>query len=58
MTLGWFGDPPRRMMTRYIRWFVSKNAKIRYLGLYNPYKPNRGKTEKFISTVARTMDRR
>jgi putative NADPH-quinone reductase len=55
ITLGWFGDPPRRMMTRYIRWFVSENAKIRYLGFYNLHKPDRRKNEKFIRKVKNTI---
>ena len=49
--LYWFGDPPRRMMTRYIRWFVSKTAKVSYLGLYNLHKPDEKKIAKFKETV-------
>jgi len=49
--LYWFGDPPRRMMTRYIRWFVSKTARVSYLGLYNLHKPDKTKIEKFKKTV-------
>ena len=53
--LWWFGDPPRRMMTRYIRWFVSRNARIHYLGFYDLHKPDRARSEKFLKRVARTM---
>lgn len=53
--LSWFGDPPRRMMTRYIRWFVAKDAKIRFLGFYDLHKPDRTKNEKFLRKVAATM---
>lgn len=53
--LRWFGDPPRRMMTRYIRWFVAKNARIRYLGFYDLHKPDRARCEKFLKRVAREM---
>ena len=53
--LWWFGDPPRRMMTRYIRWFVSKNARIRYLAFYNLHKPVRPRSEKFLKKVAKAM---
>lgn len=53
--LWWFGDPPRRMMTRYIRWFVSRNARIRYLGLYDLHKPDRVRCEKFLHRVAKEM---
>src|SRR5581483_433754 len=24
----WFGDPPRRMVTRYLRWFVAPGARV------------------------------
>ena len=53
--LWWFGDPPRRMMTRYIRWFVSRNARINYLGFYDLHNPDRVRSEKFLKRVARTM---
>ena len=53
--LWWFGDPPRRMMTRYIRWFVSRKARIRYLGLYDLHKPDRVRCEKFLQRVAKEM---
>lgn len=53
--LRWFGDPPRRMMTRYIRWFVAKNARIRYLGFYDLHKPDRARCEKFLKRVNRAM---
>ena len=49
--LYWFGDPPRRMMTRYISWFISKKAKVTYLGLYNLHKPDEVKIEKFKAAV-------
>jgi len=49
--LYWFGDPPRRMMTRYIRWFISKEARVTYLGLYNLHKPDEKKIKKFKATV-------
>lgn len=31
----WIGDPPRRLVTRYLRWFIAPRAKVRYLGLYD-----------------------
>ena len=53
--LWWFGDPPRRMMTRYIRWFVSKKARIRYLGFYDLHKPDRARSKKFLKRVEKVM---
>jgi NAD(P)H dehydrogenase (quinone) len=31
----WIGDPPRKLVTRYMRWFLARRAEVRYLGLYN-----------------------
>lgn len=55
--LSWFGDPPRRMMTRYIKWFISKDAKIRYLGLYNLHKPNDRKNQRFLRKIRRVISK-
>lgn len=29
------GDPPRKMITRYLRWYAGPKARIRYLALYH-----------------------
>lgn len=31
----WMGDPPRKVVTRYLRWFVARDARVRYLALYH-----------------------
>ena len=31
----WVGDPPRRIVTHYLRWFVRPGAPVRYLALYH-----------------------
>lgn len=32
----WYmGDPPRKLVTRYIRWFISPSASVRYHALYH-----------------------
>ena len=38
--LWWFGDPPRKMFTRYMPWFLARRARVRYLPLYNLHKPS------------------
>ncbi|MEC7490665.1 MAG: NAD(P)H-dependent oxidoreductase [Pseudomonadota bacterium] len=53
--LHWFGDPPRKMMTRYIRWFISRSARISYCGLYNLHKPDAGKIGRFRDRVMRLV---
>ena len=53
--LFWFGDPPRKMMTRYLKWFVSKTAKIHYLPVYNLHKPSELKIKKAIEKVRKAV---
>lgn len=31
----WVGDPPRRVVTRYLRWFAAPRATVRHLALYD-----------------------
>ena len=32
----WYmGDPPRKLVTRYIRWFIAPSASVSYHGLYH-----------------------
>ena len=38
--LWWFGDPPRRMMTRYLKWFLAPGTRPVYLGFYGLHKPD------------------
>ena len=53
--LFWFGDPPRKMMTRYLKWFVSKTAKIHYLPVYNLHKPSELKIKTAIEKVRKAV---
>ena len=53
--LRWFGDPPRKMFTRYMPWFLAKGARVRYLGLYNLHKPSARRIERFLVRVDREM---
>ena len=53
----WFGDPSRRMMTRYMSWFVAPGARISYLGLYGLQKRQAPSVTKFIGKVRREMTR-
>lgn len=49
------GDPPRKMVTRYLRWFVAKRARIRYLALYHMNIASEGQRKGFIGRVAREL---
>ena len=53
--LWWFGDPPRKMFTRYMPWFLAKGARVRYLPLYGLHKPSRARIERFLAKVDREM---
>lgn len=46
------GDPPRKMITRYLRWFVAPGARIRYLALYHMNIADEAKRTGFIARVA------
>lgn len=45
------GDPPRKMITRYLRWFVARGASNRYLALYHLNVADEAKRKGFISRV-------
>ena len=53
--LWWFGDPPRRMMTRYLKWFLAPGTKPIFLGHYGLHKPNDARQRRFMEKVRRTM---
>ena len=55
--LAWFGDPPRKMFTRYMPWFLAKDARVRYLGLYGLHKPDDRRIARFLDRVDRRMAR-
>jgi NAD(P)H dehydrogenase (quinone) len=49
------GDPPRKMVTRYLRWFVSRRAKVRYLALYHMNIASEAKRVRFIRNVSQAL---
>jgi hypothetical protein len=51
----WMGDPPRKLITRYLRWFVARNARIRYLALYDLHRSEGTKHRRFLDRVAASM---
>lgn len=46
------GNPPRKMITRYLRWFVAKDARIRYLALYHMNIATEAQRKSFIARVS------
>ena len=55
--LFWFGDPPRKMMTRYLKWFISKKAKVQYLPVYNLHKPTEFKIQRAVKKLRNALAR-
>jgi hypothetical protein len=59
----WMGDPPRKLITRYLRWFVTRyprwfvarNARIRYLAQYDLHRSEGTKHRRFLDRVAASM---
>lgn len=50
------GDPPRRSITRSLRYLVSPGAKTRYLALYNMNLASNAQREAFLTRVSKEME--
>lgn len=46
------GDPPRKMITRYLRWFVSRKARIRYHALYHMNVASEAQRRSFLARIS------
>lgn len=46
------GNPPKKMITRYLRWFVSRAARIRYLALYHMNVASEAERKAFLDRVS------
>ena len=51
------GDPPRKIVKRYLRWFVARSASVRYLALYHMNVAPEPKRLAFIAEVEAAMER-
>ena len=51
------GDPPRKIVKRYLRWFVARTASVQYLALYHMNVAPEPKRRGFIAEVGRAMER-
>ncbi len=52
----WYvGDPPRKLVTRYLRWFVAKDARIAYHALYHMNVATDAKRAAFLARVETAM---
>ena len=50
-------DPPKRLVTRYLRWFAASKARADYLALYHLNVTTDAKRKAFIDKVRRHMTR-
>ena len=53
----WMGDPPRKIVTRYVRWFAGKGAKAEYHALYHLNVVTQSQREGFMRRVRAAMER-
>jgi putative NADPH-quinone reductase len=53
----WMGDPPRRFVRRYLRWFAAPRAEIAYLALYGLNTAGADRRAAFLDRVQRRMAR-
>ena len=53
----WMGDPPKKMVTRYLRWFSGGRARAEYFALYHMNVATEAKRKAFIARVAVGMGR-
>jgi NAD(P)H dehydrogenase (quinone) len=53
----WMGDPPRKIVTRYLKWFAAKSARVEYHALYHMNVATLAQRQGFVSKVANAMER-
>ena len=53
----WMSDPPRKIVTRYLRWFTGGKAKVEYHALYHLNVATEKQRTAFIGRVANAMGR-
>ena len=50
-------DPPRKLVTRYLRWFVARRAPVAYHALYHLNVAGDDRRRRFLGSVRRAMER-
>jgi putative NADPH-quinone reductase len=53
----WMGDPPRKIVTRYVRWFAGPGARAEYHALYHLNIADLAKRQAFVARVRKAMRR-
>ena len=52
----WMGDPPRKIVKRYLRWFTGAKARVDYHALYHLNIASEARRVAFIGRVARALE--
>ena len=53
----WMGDPPRKIVTRYVKWFAGKGASAQYHALYHLNVATLNQRTAFVARVRAAMER-
>lgn len=53
----WMGDPPRKIVTRYLRWFTARQASVKYLALYHLNVASETQRSAFVARVEKALRR-
>jgi putative NADPH-quinone reductase len=53
----WMGDPPKKLVTRYLRWFIAPGARVDYLALYHLNVATGADRARFLQRVEQRMER-
>lgn len=57
LTALWMGDPPRKIVTRYLRWFAAPGVRVRYLALYHMNTADAARRQRFLARVREELAR-
>jgi putative NADPH-quinone reductase len=55
LTAFYMGDPPRKIVTRYVKWFAAPGARVDYHGLYHLNIATLGQRQGFVRRVSAAM---
>ena len=53
----WMGDPPRKIVTRYVKWFAAKGARAEYHALYHLNVASDEQRKGYVRRVRTAMER-
>ena len=57
LTAWYMGDPPRRLITRYLRWFAAPGTQVAFHALYHLNVADEARRRAFLADVERRMER-